>query len=129
MTTSDPDRENRESSRRAVLVMGGSAERLLFGDVLDHEGFETTRLHSLSEARAQLLEADPSLLLIELDDQVGAALAFIRWVKSRPARPPADPTESRAARTGAIDPADFYDILTMNFRESRFLLALRMPRY
>ncbi len=85
MMVSSPDSPNRESSRRVVLVMGGSAERLLFGDVLAHGGFETTRLDSLSDARVQLVRTDPNLLLIELDEQVGAALAFIRWVKSRQA--------------------------------------------
>src|SRR5258707_1269863 len=85
MNARQTDCENRDSSRRVVLVMGGSAERLLFGDVLDHDGFETTRLGSLIEARAQLAAADPGLLLIQLEDRVGAALAFIRWVKPRQA--------------------------------------------
>jgi DNA-binding response OmpR family regulator len=80
-----PDNDDRESPRKVVLVMGGSAERLLFGDVLDHDGFQTTRLDSLSDARARMADTDPGLLLIQLDDQVGAALAFIRWVKSRQA--------------------------------------------
>jgi len=65
-----------------MLVMRQHAERLLYGDMLDRDGFETRRCGSLSVARAELTGGSPQIIMVELDDGFAEALDFIRWVKA-----------------------------------------------
>jgi DNA-binding NtrC family response regulator len=66
-----------------VLVMRRNAERLMYGDMLDRDGFETVRLASASQAREAIDRDQPSVLMVGLDDAHEEALALVRWAKAR----------------------------------------------
>lgn len=69
--------------RRSVLVvMRQQAERLMYGDVLDHDGFQTTRA-TLGDARQQFHASRPSVVMVGLDDDRDAMLEFVRWAKEQ----------------------------------------------
>jgi DNA-binding NtrC family response regulator len=69
-----------EKRRSVLLVMRQHAERLLYGDVLDHDGFHTTRA-GLHDARQQFRASTPSVVMVGLDDGGAEALDFVRWAK------------------------------------------------
>jgi CheY-like chemotaxis protein len=70
--------------RRSVLVvMRQQAERLMYGDVLDHDGFQTTRA-TLGDAREQFEASRPAVIMVGLDDDRDAMLEFVRWAKEQP---------------------------------------------
>lgn len=58
------------------------AERLMYGDMLDHDGFQTTRA-SLHDARRQFRASTPSVVMVGLDDGGDEALDFVRWAKEQ----------------------------------------------
>jgi CheY-like chemotaxis protein len=69
--------------RRSVLVvMRQQAERLMYGDVLDHDGFQTTRA-TLGEARERFEASRPAVVMVGLDDDRDAMLEFVRWTKQQ----------------------------------------------
>jgi DNA-binding response OmpR family regulator len=59
------------------------AERLMYGDMLDHDGFQTTRA-SLHDARQQFRASAPSVVMVGLDDGGDEILDFVRWAKAQP---------------------------------------------
>jgi DNA-binding NtrC family response regulator len=65
-----------------VLVMRHSAERLMYGDMLDRDGFQTTRLSTPSQARAAIDGTLPDVLMVGLDDAHEEAIALVRWAKA-----------------------------------------------
>jgi DNA-binding NtrC family response regulator len=69
--------------RNVLLVMLQHAERLMYGDMLDHDGFQTTRA-SLHDARRQFCASTPSVVMVGLDDGGDEALEFVRWAKEQP---------------------------------------------
>jgi CheY-like chemotaxis protein len=69
--------------RKVLLVMLQHAERLMYGDMLDHDGFQTTRA-SLHDARQQFRASDPSVVMVGLDDGGDEILDFVRWAKAQP---------------------------------------------
>lgn len=66
-----------------VLVMTRNAERLMYGDMLDRDGFRTLRLSSASQAREAIDRDLPDVLMVGLDDAHDEALALVRWAKAR----------------------------------------------
>jgi CheY-like chemotaxis protein len=69
--------------RRSVLVvMPQQAERLMYGDMLDHDGYQTTRT-SLREARREFRASTPSVVMVGLDHDGEAMLDFVRWAKAQ----------------------------------------------
>jgi DNA-binding NtrC family response regulator len=66
-----------------VLVMRHSAERLMYGDMLDRDGFQTTRLESPSQAREAIDRTPPDVLMVGLDEGHEEALALVRWAKAQ----------------------------------------------
>src|SRR5260221_2194229 len=72
-----------QAMRHSVLVvMRQQAERLMYGDVLDHDGFQTTRA-SLGEARRQFHATSPVVVMVGLDDDRDEVLDFVRWAKQQ----------------------------------------------
>ena len=69
--------------RRVLVVMPQQAERLMYGDMLDHDGYLTTRA-SLGEARQQFSAAAPAVVMVGLDDGDDDILEFVRWAKQQP---------------------------------------------
>jgi DNA-binding response OmpR family regulator len=67
--------------RTALVIMRHAADRLLYGDVLERDGFQTARTAAIDEARKLALATRPSLLLIGLDDLASDELEFVRWAK------------------------------------------------
>jgi DNA-binding NtrC family response regulator len=65
-----------------VLVMRRSAERLMYGDMLDRDGFRTVRLASASQAREAIDRDLPDVLMVGLDDAHEEAIALVRWAKA-----------------------------------------------
>src|ERR1700687_1370132 len=65
-----------------LVVMRQQAERLMYGDVLDHDGFQTTRT-SLGEARVQFQASSPVVVMVGLDDDGEEVLDFVRWAKQQ----------------------------------------------
>src|SRR5262245_55997077 len=77
------DRDKAQAMRRSVLVvMRQQAERLMYGDVLDHDGYQTTRA-SLGEARHQFSATLPAVVMVGLDDDGEAVLDFVRWARQQ----------------------------------------------
>jgi CheY-like chemotaxis protein len=68
--------------RNVLVVMRQQAERLMYGDVLDHDGFQTTRA-TLGEARQQFHASRPAVVMVGLDDDRDAMLEFVRWAKQQ----------------------------------------------
>lgn len=66
--------------RSVLLVMRQEAERLMYGDVLDRDGYETTRA-TLHDARQQFRASTPRVVMVGLDEDGQAALDFVRWAK------------------------------------------------
>ena len=66
--------------RKVLVVMRQQAERLMYGDMLDHDGYHTTRA-SLGDARQQFRASPPAVVMIGLDDDGDAVLDFVRWAK------------------------------------------------
>ena len=66
--------------RRVLVVMPQQAERLMYGDVLDHDGYYTIRA-SLGDARAQFSAAAPAVVMIGLDEGGDEIVDFVRWAK------------------------------------------------
>ena len=64
-----------------VLVMRQSAERLMYGDMLDRDGFQTTRLASAAQAREAIDRTLPDVLMVGLEEAPDEAIALIRWAK------------------------------------------------
>lgn len=61
--------------------MRHASERLLYGDVLERDGFATTRVATIDDARAAASKALPEILLLGLDDLAQDEFEFVRWVK------------------------------------------------
>ena len=68
--------------RNVLVVMRQQAERLMYGDVLDHDGYQTTRA-TLGEARQQFHASRPVVVMVGLDDDRDAMLEFVRWAKEQ----------------------------------------------
>ena len=67
--------------RNVLVVMRQQAERLMYGDVLDHDGYATTRA-SLHDARKHFRATSPAVVMVGLDDGDGdEVLDFVRWAK------------------------------------------------
>ena len=66
--------------RNVLVVMRQQAERLMYGDVLDHDGYATTRA-SLGDARRQFRATSPAVVMVGLDDDGDEVLDFVRWAK------------------------------------------------
>jgi hypothetical protein len=69
--------------RNVLLVMLQYAERLMYGDMLDHDGFKTTRA-TLLDARQQFHASTPAVVMVGLDDGGDEILDFVRWTKEQP---------------------------------------------
>src|SRR5579864_4814717 len=69
-------------SNSVVLVMRHNAERLMYGDMLDRDGFLTTRLSTASQAREAIGRDRPDVLMVGLDEAHEEAIALVRWAKS-----------------------------------------------
>jgi len=69
--------------RKVLLVMRQHAERLMYGDMLDHDGFQTARA-SLHDARQQFHDSSPNVVMVGLDDGGDEMLDFVRWAKEQP---------------------------------------------
>jgi CheY-like chemotaxis protein len=67
-------------TQRVLVVMRQQAERLMYGDMLDHDGYHTTRT-SLGEARQHFEASAPSVVMVGLDDDGDAIVDFVRWAK------------------------------------------------
>jgi len=65
---------------RVLVVMPQQAERLMYGDMLDHDGYQTTRA-SLREARQQFQASAPAVIMVGLDEDGDAIAEFVRWAK------------------------------------------------
>jgi CheY-like chemotaxis protein len=68
--------------RSVLVVMRQQAERLMYGDVLDHDGYQTTRT-TLGDARQQFHASQPAVVMVGLDDDRDAMLEFVRWAKQQ----------------------------------------------
>jgi DNA-binding NtrC family response regulator len=66
-----------------VLVMRRNAERLMYGDMLDRDGFQTLRVASASQAKEAIDRDLPAVLMVGLDDYHEEALALVRWAKAK----------------------------------------------
>ena len=66
--------------RNVLVVMRQQAERLMYGDMLDHDGYQTTRV-SLGDARQQFRATAPAVVMVGLDDGGDEVLEFVRWAK------------------------------------------------
>ncbi len=65
----------------AFVIMRHATERLLYGDLLGGYGFDTLCLSSMSEARGELSQAMPDVLLLDLDDTHNDDLEFLRLIR------------------------------------------------
>jgi DNA-binding NtrC family response regulator len=63
--------------------MRRNTERLMYGDMLDRDGFCTLRLSSASQAREAIGRDQPSVLMVGLDDLHDEALDLVRWAKAQ----------------------------------------------
>ncbi|MEJ0069872.1 MAG: hypothetical protein WDO24_15425 [Pseudomonadota bacterium] len=68
--------------RNILVVMPQQAERLMYGDMLDHDGYQTTR-STLHDARRQFHASAPSVIMVGLDDSGEEILDFVRWAKAQ----------------------------------------------
>jgi len=68
--------------RRVLVVMRQQAERLMYGDVLDHDGYQTTRA-SPGDARREFSATAPAVIMVGLDDGGDEVLDFVRWAKQQ----------------------------------------------
>lgn len=69
-------------TQRVLVVMRQQAERLMYGDMLDHDGYHTTRA-SLGDAREQFQVSAPAVIMVGLDDDGDAIVDFVRWAKQQ----------------------------------------------
>ena len=65
-----------------LLVMRQSAERLMYGDMLERDGFQTIRLATPGQAREAIDRDLPLVLMVGLDDAHEEAIALVRWAKA-----------------------------------------------
>ena len=68
--------------QRVLVVMRQQAERLMYGDMLDHDGYQTTRA-SLGDARQHVEANPPAVIVLGLDEEHDAIVDFVRWAKQR----------------------------------------------
>ena len=96
-------------SHSVLLMMPQYADRLLFGDVLEHDGFATTRTESPPAAREEVERSEPEIVMIALDEDFDQAISLIDWLRGRgPANcrivgVTANPMAARKARQRGAD--------------------------
>ncbi len=70
-----------------LLVMRHQAELLLYGDLLESDGFATIRTGSAAVARSVLAHRETGLLLVDLDDSPAEADELVRLAQHNPIQP------------------------------------------
>lgn len=118
----------RISPRRVLVAMRHNSERLLYGDMLERDGFVIARAGSIAEARAHLESGHPDILVLGLDDFNGEGRDLVAWIRSewgRDIRIVGISASPEGVRAGLADGCD--QCLQMPMPMSEVVAAVRTP--